>query len=223
MMAMEQNATYTLCAGVGLGQNLWPTTPGEAVWHAKVRQRLSMGHLSLWPRITTGSQFDTCDFLSELTSSSNICPLSVEDHLAAVAQEVTPVPQNLCPTTPGEALWHAHVRHSRVRPFGLWAQVTTRIYSHASESFSEVVAGSSVCPLPCEAKVSTEATDVTAEEFHLSELTSSSSICSLPPEDDLAAVAQEVTAVPQNLSPTSPREVIGHAHVRHRRCRPFRL
>ena len=94
---------------------------------------------------------------------------------------------------------------------------------HASESLSEVVADSSLCPLPCEAKVPTEATDVTAEEFHFSELTSSSSICSLPPEDDLAAVAQEVTAVPQNLSPTSPGEVIGHAHVRHRRGRPFSL
>ena len=132
------------------------------MWHAQVRQRLGMA-FSLWPRLTTDSESDTCDFLSELTSSSNICPLPVEENLAAVAQEVTPVPQNLSPTTPGEAIWHAHVRHRRGRPFSLWPQVTTGVHSHACDSLSEFIPGSSVCPLPCEGTVSTVATDVTPE------------------------------------------------------------
>ena len=223
MRAMEQNATHRLCAHVGLGQSLWPTTPGEAVWHAQVRQRLSIGHHSSAPLITTDSQFDTFDFLSKLTSTSKISALSVENHLAVVALEVNQVPQNLGRTTLGEAIWHAQVRQSRVTPFDVWAQKTTQMYSHASESLSEVVADSSVCPLPCEAKVPMEAIDVTADEFQSSRLKSSSSIGSLPPEDDLAFVAQEIPAVTQNLFPTSPAELVGHANLSRIRGRPFSL
>ena len=162
MMEVEHSAKYTLSAHVWVAQNLWPTTPGEAVWHAQVRQRRGMA-FSLWPRLTTGFESDTCDFLSELTSSSNICPLPFEENVSAVANEVTPVPQNLCPTTPGEAIWHAHVRHRRGMSFSLWPRVTTGVQSHTCDSLSEFIPGSNVCPLPCEETVSGVATHVTPE------------------------------------------------------------
>ena len=223
MMEVHHSAKYTLCAHVWVAQNLWPTTPGEAVWHAQVRQRLGMAYPGLSPRLTTDSESDTCHFLSELTSSSNIGPVPVPEDLAAVAQEVKLVAPNLFPTTPGEAIWHAHVRQRRGRPFSLWPQVTTGVHSHACDSLSEFMSGSSVCPLPCEGTLSTVATDVTPEMYEFSELMSSSNNCPLPLEDNLAAVAQEVTPVPQNLSPTSPGEAIWRAHVRHGRGRPFSL
>ena len=89
MVEVEHPANYTLSAHVWVAQNLWPTTPGEAIWHAHVRQRRGMA-FSLWPRLTTGFESDTCDFLSELISGSNMCPLASEESVSAVANQVTP-------------------------------------------------------------------------------------------------------------------------------------
>ena len=59
------------------------------MWHAHVRQRRGMS-FRLWPRLTTGFESDTCDFLSELISGSSICPLASEETVSAVANQVTP-------------------------------------------------------------------------------------------------------------------------------------
>ena len=89
MLEVNHPSNYTLSAHVRVAQNLWPTTPGEAIWHAHVRQRRGIS-FSLWPRLTAGFESDTCDFLSDLISGSNICPLASEETVSALANQVTP-------------------------------------------------------------------------------------------------------------------------------------